>query len=132
VVAVASEAELQRIDFMSAPEVNPVPENGTNVEAVVPLPNTQLADGTIAGHLAMRVHERGVGETQSCGTGACAAALAVRLWTSQAAVSGTVVPDVWLVDIPGGQVRVTVNGADVELAGPAVLIASGTVNTDAL
>ena len=29
-------------------------------------------------HIAMRVHERGSGETRSCGTGACAAAVAAR------------------------------------------------------
>ena len=75
----------------------------------------------------MRVHERGVGETRSCGTGACAAALAVRSW------AGAGAPDVWLVEVPGGTVRVTVlPGGDVELAGPAVLVATADVDLSAL
>ena len=76
--------------------------NGTNVELVVPLGEDRAADGTLVGRVRMRVHERGVGETRSCGTGACAAALAVRSW------AGAGAPDVWLVDVPGGTVRVTV------------------------
>ena len=73
------------------------------------------------------VHERGVGETRSCGTGACAAALAVRTW------AGAGAPDVWLVDVPGGTLRVRVlSGGTVELAGTAALVATGDVDLGAL
>ena len=75
---------------------------GTNVELVVPLGETTGASGDLVGRVRMRVHERGVGETRSCGTGACAAALAVRTW------AGAGAPDVWLVDVPGGVLRVRV------------------------
>ena len=43
------------------------------------------------GYIRMRVHERGVGETQSCGTGACAAAAGTRFWAGEGA------PAQWLV-----------------------------------
>jgi diaminopimelate epimerase len=63
------------------------------------------------------VHERGVGETRSCGTGACAAALAVRLWAGDGA------PDTWRVLVPGGELRVrALPGGRVELRGPARLV----------
>ena len=70
-------------------------------------------------HLAMRVHERGSGETRSCGTGACAAAVA-------AAGDG---PGRWRVDVPGGELAVSRDEAGhVFLTGPAVLVARGTTD----
>jgi diaminopimelate epimerase len=112
VVALPDSADLASLDLTRAPDVQPVAANGTNVEFVRPLG---------PGHIAMRVHERGVGETRSCGTGAAAAALATRWWAG--ADSAT---DVWRVDVPGGTLRVrALPGQQVELAGPAVLVADG-------
>lgn len=127
VLALMDEDELTAADLTRAPLVTPVPPNGTNVELVVPLGEQHAPDGTLVGRVRMRVHERGVGETRSCGTGACAAALAVRTW------AGVGAPDVWLVDVPGGTVRVSVlPEGHVELAGPAVLVASADVDLSAL
>lgn len=127
VLALAGDRELEAADLTRAPAVEPVPPHGTNVELVVPLGEERDADGAALGRVRMRVHERGVGETRSCGTGACAAALAVRAW------AGPHAPDVWLVDVPGGTVRVSVLAdGHVELAGPAVLVADLDVDPAAL
>ncbi|HET8600034.1 MAG TPA: diaminopimelate epimerase [Segeticoccus sp.] len=113
VVALPDEVDLERVRLREAPEVMPRPAHGTNVELVRPL---------AAGHIAMRVHERGVGETRSCGTGAAAAALATRWWAGETAHNTT-----WWVDVPGGGLRVrALEGQRVELAGKAVLVADGT------
>lgn len=126
VVALASLDELAGADLAVAPEVRPVPPHGTNVEYVVPLGEATTPDGVV-GRVRMRVHERGVGETHSCGTGACAAAIAVATWAGQGA------PTTWLVDVPGGTVRVRLlPDGHVELAGPAVLVADGTIDLAAL
>ncbi len=122
VIAIGDPRDLDNADLVKAPVVNPAPSDGSNVELVVPM--GQRADGT--GVVRMRVHERGVGETQSCGTGACAAAMAVRAW------AGVGAPDVWWVEVPGGTVRVTAVGDRVELAGPAVLTFDAVVDLDAL
>ena len=127
VLALADADELAGADLTRAPEVRPEPRGGTNVELVVPLGEEVADDGSVVGRVRMRVHERGVGETRSCGTGACAAALAVRTW------AGAGAPDVWFVDVPGGTVRVRVLASgQVELAGPAALVAEGEIDLDAL
>ena len=112
VVALPDSADLASLDLTRPPDVSPLPGNGTNIEFVRPIG---------PGHIAMRVHERGVGETRSCGTGAAAAALATRWWAG-----GDTATDVWRVDLPGGTLRVrALPGQQVELAGPAVLVADG-------
>jgi len=117
VVALGDVAELAAADLSHAPLVEPVPAEGTNVELVVPL-GEQVIDGRPVGVIRMRVHERGVGETRSCGTGACAAALAVRAW------AGADAPDDWRVLVPGGELGVrALPGGRVELSGPAALVA---------
>ena len=71
-------------------------------------------------HVAMRVHERGSGETRSCGTGACAVAVATSLVDD--APRGTP----YRVDVPGGTLTVVWTADDrVLLTGPAVLVAEG-------
>jgi len=71
-------------------------------------------------HVAMRVHERGSGETRSCGTGACAVMVATAL--ADEAPRGTP----YSVDVPGGRLTVTwTEAGHVLLTGPAVLVASG-------
>lgn len=124
VVALADVGELERLELARAPRVSPEPPDGVNVEFVVPA-DPLVADGV--GRIRMRVHERGSGETLSCGTGAAAAALATRHW------AGAGAPDAWEVAVPGGQVRVrvaaTADGDHVFLAGPAELVFSGTMKT---
>jgi len=123
VVFVDDADELVALDLSAAPKVEPraMFPDGVNVEFVHRL------GAHSDHHVQMRVHERGVGETRSCGTGACAAALAVRTW------AGAGAPDTWLVDVPGGTVRVRVLASGhVELAGPAELVAEGEVDLVAL
>ncbi len=122
VVALASLAELEALDLMVAPSVLPEPPQGSNVEFAVTL-GGEVIDGVAHGRVRMRVHERGSGETRSCGTGACAVALAVRLW------GGPGAPDNWDVEVPGGLVTVRVIGDSTTLEGPAVLVAKGTIET---
>lgn len=72
----------------------------------------------------LRVHERGVGETRACGTGACAAVVAgQRLGLLQQHVN---------VRLPGGQVMVSWRGGDdlVWLSGNAVLISEGMMELE--
>ncbi|MEG3614877.1 diaminopimelate epimerase [Isoptericola haloaureus] len=129
VVALSDVAELDALDLTRAPAVEPVPPHGTNVELVVPLGEEAGPEGRPVGRIRMRVHERGVGETRSCGTGACAAALAVRTWAAHGVDDPHGVPSTWFVEVPGGEVRVRLlHGGHVELAGPAELVFSGEID----
>ncbi|AKK27250.1 diaminopimelate epimerase [Mycobacterium sp. EPa45] len=83
--------------------------DGVNVEVL-----TIAGDGAVS----MRVHERGVGETRSCGTGTVAAAVAALNHLNLS--TGTL-----RVRIPGGEVTVEVSHTSSSLRGPSVLVAHG-------
>ena len=72
------------------------------------------------GHIRLRVYERGAGETQACGTGACAAVVAgVRLSLLQAASSIR-------VSLPGGDLHIEWQpGEDVMMTGPVQTVFEG-------
>ncbi|RLK53008.1 diaminopimelate epimerase [Microbacterium telephonicum] len=118
VVALGSISELEGIDLTVQPVLNPQPRHGANIEFVVPA--DPLVRGGV-GSIRMRVFERGVGETLSCGTGVAASALAVRHWAGAAA------PDRWSVEVPGGTLGVRVDDGHVFLSGPATLVYSGEI-----
>ncbi|MFE1795268.1 diaminopimelate epimerase [Streptomyces sp. NPDC059517] len=81
-------------------------------------------------HVALRVHERGSGETRSCGTGACAVAVAAaRRDGVDPAVTGT--PATYTVDVPGGRLVITERpDGEIEMTGPAVIVAEGEIDTE--
>jgi diaminopimelate epimerase len=122
VVALASTEELDALDLSVSPVMNPAPEHGANIEFVVPA-DPMITSGV--GKISMRVFERGVGETLSCGTGIVAAALATRLW------AGADAPNQWTVEVPGGTLGVrmfaTEEGEHVGLSGPAELSFDGVL-----
>jgi diaminopimelate epimerase len=106
-----TDTDVASLDLTTMPDVDVLafPE-GVNVEFV-----------NIVGerHAVMRVHERGSGETQSCGSGACAVVAAL------AAIDGTKSGE-YIVDVPGGRLIVSFDDAGhLLLRGPAVLVAEG-------
>ena len=108
VVFVDDMSEVGALDI--APVVRPLdsyPE-GVNVEFV------KILEGNT---IAMRVFERGSGETRSCGTGTCAVALAATLKKRGR------LPASWIINPPGGRLSVEIDShSNAILTGPAVLI----------
>lgn len=118
-LACLTAGDLAALDLETAPEFDQAlfPQ-GANVEFL-------RIDGPDA--ISMRVFERGVGETESCGTGTVAAAAAYLAATER--FGGSV-----RVDVLGGSVRVDLAAGDglghpaASLTGPAVVVARGTVD----
>jgi len=105
--------KLASLDLTVPPTYDPaVFPDGVNVEFVV----VEAPD-----RLRMRVHERGVGETRSCGTGTVAAVTGILFGRGEKHGAAT-------VDIPGGRVRVTVEPGGSTLSGPAVFVARGELD----
>ncbi|MEV6480186.1 diaminopimelate epimerase [Streptomyces sp. NPDC051576] len=109
-------------DLYSPPPFNPATAypDGVNVEFVVDRGPR---------HVALRVHERGAGETRSCGTGACAVAVAAaRRDGADPAVTGT--HATYTVDVPGGTLVITERpDGQIEMTGPAVIVAEGEIDS---
>ncbi len=117
VSVVADEAELDSLDLSAAPGVpdGRFPQ-GVNAEFVARLE---------PGHVRMRVHERGSGETWACGTGVVAVAVSV----------GGAVPGGYPVRVstPGGDLAVHVEpDGEAVLTGPAVLVARGVIDLEVI
>jgi len=112
-LACVTEVAVEQLDLTVPPGHDPVAfPYGVNVEFVNVLDGAQLR---------VRVHERGVGETRSCGTGTVAA-LAAAL---HAQCRDTGEAD---VHVPGGQVHVAITADGSTLTGPAVLVARGQID----
>ncbi|MDI3422360.1 diaminopimelate epimerase [Streptomyces luteolus] len=109
--------------LFDAPPTSPatVYPDGVNVEFVV---------DRGPGHVAMRVHERGSGETRSCGTGACAVAVAAARRDGRSP-SDTGEPATYRVDLPGGTLVITERtDGGIEMTGPAVIVAEGEITPE--
>jgi diaminopimelate epimerase len=109
----AADESLAGLDLSRQPAWTPASAFGNGV-------NLEFVDLLSPDAVRMRVHERGVGETFSCGTGTVAVASAVAADQGRAEAS-------YLVHVPGGSVRVDLVGGDAYLTGAAVLVYSGTV-----
>ncbi len=112
VVILPADQELSELQLQIPPRYEPrAHPHGTNIDFIVPHgPN----------ELRMRVHERGVGETESCGTGAIASAA---VWlANQQRPTGRV-----SVQLPGGVLEVEIGPDGAFLIGPAVIVARGSV-----
>jgi diaminopimelate epimerase len=93
---------------------DPATEQLEELGAENPDVNVEVVRVDDVGHVTMRVHERGAGITQACGTGSCAIAAATRAW----GLTG----DRIVVHNPGGDLEVELRGDTAFLTGPATYI----------
>jgi diaminopimelate epimerase len=116
-LALLVDGKLGKFDLSGPPGLDPVdfPDGG----------NVELVRVTGSSAISMRVHERGSGETRSCGTGAVAAAAAAAARYPGPGGPGT---GCWQVTVPGGELTVRLEGGTSWLTGPAVIVAEGELN----
>lgn len=114
--AVVGVDDVRVVDLLALGEMVP----HVNLEIVEPGPGPN--------EITMRVHERGAGITQACGTGACASAYAAAQWGLVPSAATEIV-----VHMDGGDATVRLHHprhGHVTLVGPAVKVASLTVDVD--
>ena len=124
-VAIVSMGNPHAVQAVPEVELAPVTTQGPRIER-----HYRFPDGVNAGYMqildrhriALRVWERGAGETLSCGTGACAAAVA--------AIKQKLVASPVRVETRGGTLTITWNGGDnaVWMKGPAETAFEGTLD----
>ncbi|MCP1387248.1 diaminopimelate epimerase [Corynebacterium sp. TA-R-1] len=88
---------------------------GVNVEVL-----TELAPGEDGGEVHMRVWERGVGETRSCGTGTVAAA-------QTALADAGIEHGQVTVNVPGGALTIELQDGRAQMTGPSRIVARGVL-----
>ncbi len=116
-LACVTDHDIDGLDLTRAPEYDAtVFPAGVNVEFI-----EGLDTGAGRDQIRMRVHERGSGETRSCGTGTVAAAAAYLDLSGRR--DGEVT-----VGVPGGQVVVRIADGHATLTGPAVIVATGRLD----
>ncbi|GAA2340409.1 diaminopimelate epimerase [Saccharopolyspora halophila] len=114
-LACVGDVDLDALDLTGTPprDTGLFPD-GVNIEFVQPLGGDEVR---------MRVHERGVGETRSCGTGTVAATAAALRAAGEDTGSR-------VVHVPGGTVEVEITSAGSTLTGPAVLVGGGQLGAE--
>jgi diaminopimelate epimerase len=109
-VVLVAPGELDGIDLREEP--------GYPAEVFPQRANVEFVEQVDDHRLRMRVWERGVGETFSCGTGTVASAMAAAHAAGERSGS-------WQVEPPGGVLRVELAPGGAHLTGPAVIVARG-------
>jgi len=109
---------VKRVDEVNVRKIGPLFENDALFPERV---NSEFVEVMDRKHLKMRVWERGSGETQACGTGACAVAVAAVL--NGYCDKGADIK----VRLPGGELTVNYTDEAVYMTGDCVKVFDGTV-----
>jgi diaminopimelate epimerase len=124
-VAILSMGNPHAVQRVAEVELAPVTSQGPCIERHARFPqgvNAGYMQILTRNHIALRVWERGAGETLSCGTGACAAAVA--------AIAQKLADSPVRVDTRGGTLTISWAGGDnaVWMKGPAETAFEGTLD----
>ncbi len=126
-VSVLSMGNPHAVQWVDDVDAAPVLTEGPAIErhqAFARRVNAGFAQALGTDRIALRVWERGVGETLSCGSGACAAAVsAIRRGLARSPVE---------VRTRGGVLSVQWSGAGVRMTGPAVTVFEGEIELSGL
>ncbi|TCK16832.1 diaminopimelate epimerase [Thiogranum longum] len=110
--------EVPHIDTAHVAQLGPLIESHPRFPNRVNAGFMEIVD---RGHIRLRVYERGAGETLACGSGACAAVVAGRLWNE--------LDEQVEVELRGGNLVVSWAGENqpVLMTGPATFVFEGTI-----
>ncbi|HHQ13848.1 MAG TPA: diaminopimelate epimerase [Chromatiales bacterium] len=110
--------EVPHIDSAHVAQLGPLIESHPRFPNRVNAGFMEIVD---RGHIRLRVYERGAGETLACGSGACAAVVAGRLWNE--------LDEQVDVELRGGNLVVSWAGENqpVLMTGPATFVFEGTI-----